>query len=174
MQNKDTTFQLCNTGNKDATITGITIVGSDKFALKNLPTFPITLPSGKCQTIGVSFNADQIGTYTAGLQVVSGKGSYTIPLSIEILSSVDDSEISGLSIMPNPTHSMISINGIMSAGIESISLFSLMGQKVFIQKGPFANEKFDYSLSDVPTGVYMLRLQTWDGKHLMRQVIKQD
>jgi hypothetical protein len=62
----------------------------------------------------------------------------------------------------------------MSAGIESISLFSLMGQEVFTQQGPFTNEKFDYSLNDVPSGVYMLRLQSRDGKHLMRQVIKQD
>jgi len=76
--------------------------------------------------------------------------------------------------MPNPTQSMISITGIMSSGIESISLFSLMGREVFTQQGPFTNEKFDYSLNDVPSGVYMLRLQSRDGKHLMRQVIKQD
>ena len=174
MQKKDTTLQICNTGSKSAEITGITIVGSDKFSLKTPLTFPITLASGECRTIEVSFNADQSGTYTAGLQVLSGKGTYTIPLSIEILSSVNDSEISGLIIMPNPAQSMISINGIMSSGIESISLFSLMGREVFTQQGPFTNEKFDYSLNDVPAGVYMLRLHTRYGKHLMRQVIKQD
>jgi hypothetical protein len=174
MQKKDTTLQICNTGSKSAEITGITIVGSDKFSLINLPTFPLTLASGECRTIEVSFNAEQSGTYTAGLQVISGKGTYTIPLSTEILSSVNDSEISGLIIMPNPTQSMISITGIMSSGIESISLFSLMGREVFTKQGPFTNEKFDYSLNDVPAGVYMLRLQSRDGKHLMRQVIKQD
>jgi hypothetical protein len=62
----------------------------------------------------------------------------------------------------------------MSAGIESISMISLMGREVFTQQGPFTHEKFDYSLNDVPSGVYMLRMQTRDGKHLMRQVIKQD
>jgi hypothetical protein len=174
MQKKDTTLQICNTGSKSAEITGITIVGSDKFSLKNPPTFPLTLASGECRTIEVSFNADQSGTYTAGLQVLSGKGTYTIPLSTEILSSVNDSDISSLSIMPNPAQSVISINGIMSAGIESISMISLMGREVFTQQGPFTHEKFDYSLNDVPSGVYMLRMQSRDGKHLMRQVIKQD
>jgi len=174
MQKIDTTLQICNTGSKSAEITGITVVGSDKFSLKNPPIFPLTLVSGECRTIVVSFNAEQSGTYTAGLQVISGKGTYTIPLSTEILSSVNDSEISGLIIMPNPTQSMISITGIMSAGIESISLISLMGREVFTQQGPFTHEKFDYSLNDVPSGVYMLRMQTRDGKHLMRQVIKQD
>ena len=174
MQSKDTTLQICNTGSKSAEITGITIVGSDKFSLKNPPTFPLTLASGECRTIGVSFNAEQSGTYTAGLQVLSGKGTYTIPLSTEILSSVNDSEISGLIIMPNPTQSMISITGIMSSGIESVSLFSLMGREIFTQQGPFTQDKFDYSLNDVPSGVYMLHLQSRDGKHLIRQVIKQD
>ena len=174
MQSKDTTYQLCNTGSKNAEITGISIIGSDKFSLKNPPTFPITLPFGECRPIVVSFNADQSGTYTAGLRVTSAKGEYTIPLSTEILSSVNDSDYAGLSIMPNPTQSMISIDGIMSAGIESISLFSLMGQEVFTQQGPFTNERFNYSLNDVPAGIYMIRMQTRDGKHLMRQVIKQD
>jgi hypothetical protein len=49
-----------------------------------------------------------------------------------------------------------------------------MGEEVFIQKGPFTNERFDYSLNDVPAGIYMIRMQTRDGKHLMRQVMKQD
>jgi hypothetical protein len=174
MQSKDTTYQLCNTGSKNAEITGISIIGSDKFSLKNPPTFPITLPFGECRPIVVSFNGDQSGTYTAGLRVTSAKGEYTIPLSTEILSSVNDFEYAGLSIMPNPTQSMISIDGMMSAGIESISLFSLMGQEVFTQQGPFTNERFNYSLNDVPAGIYMIRMQTRDGKHLMRQVIKQD
>jgi hypothetical protein len=174
MQSKDTTYQLCNTGSKNAEITGISIIGSDKFSLKNPPTFPLSLPFGECRPIVVSFNADQSGTYTAGLRVTSAKGEYTIPLSTEILSSVNDFDYAGLSIMPNPTQSMISIDGIMSAGIESISLFSLMGQEVFTQQGPFTNERFNYSLNDVPAGIYMIRMQTRDGKHLMRQVIKQD
>jgi hypothetical protein len=174
MQSKDTTYQLCNTGSKNAEITGISIIGSDKFSLKNPPTFPLTLPFGECRPIVVSFNADQSGTYTAGLRVTSAKGEYTIPLSTEILSSVNDFDYAGLSIMPNPTQSMISINGMMSAGIESIALFSLMGQEVFTQRGPFSNERFDYSLNDVPAGLYIIRMQTRDGKHLMRQVIKQD
>jgi hypothetical protein len=173
-QSKDTTYQLCNTGSKNAEITGISIIGSDKFSLKNLPNFPLSLPFGECRTIGITFNADQSGTYTAGLRVISAKGEYTIPLSTEILSSVNDSDYAGLSIMPNPTLSTITIDGIMSARIESISLFSLMGQEVFTQQGPFTNERFDYSLQDVPAGIYMIRMQTRDGKHLMRQVIKQD
>jgi hypothetical protein len=49
-----------------------------------------------------------------------------------------------------------------------------MGQEVFTQQGPFTNERFNYSLNDVPAGIYMIRMQTRDGKHLMRQVIKQD
>jgi hypothetical protein len=69
---------------------------------------------------------------------------------------------------------MISITGIMSSGIESVSLFSLMGREIFTQQGPFTQDKFDYSLNDVPSGVYMLHLQSRDGKHLIRQVIKQD
>jgi hypothetical protein len=174
MQSKDTIFQLCNTGSKNAEITGISIIGSDKFSLKNPPTFPLSLPFGECRTIGITFNAEQSGTYTAGLRVISAKGEYTIPLSTEILSSVNDSEYAGLCIMPNPTLSTITIDGIMSARIESISLFSLMGQEVFTQQGPFTNERFDYSLQDVPAGIYMIRMQTRDGKHLMRQVIKQD
>ena len=174
MQSKDTTYQLCNTGSKNAEITGISIIGSDKFSLKNPPNFPLTVPFEECRTIGITFNADQSGTYTAGLRVTSTKDEYTIPLSTEILSSVNDFEYAGLSIMPNPTQSTITIDGMMSARIESIALFSLMGQEVYTQQGPFTNERFNYSLNDVPAGIYMIRMQTRDGKHLMRQVIKQD
>jgi PKD repeat protein len=174
MQNIDTTFQLCNTGSKDASISGMTIIGSDKFSLKNPPSFPLTVPFGECRTIGISFNADQSGTYTAGLQVQSTNESYTIPLSVEIISSINEKEYASLFVMPNPTNSIITIDGIISSRIESISIISLMGQEVFTKSGPFVSDKIELSLSDISSGVYMIIMQTRDGSHVMRKLIKQD
>lgn len=173
-QSLDTIVRICNTGSKDASITGLSIIGSDKFAVKNLPTFPLSIPIAECKNINISFNASQNGTYTAGLLITSSKGTYTIPLKVEIATSIEEEDISMLRIMPNPAHSICSISGIRSTGIESISMYTLMGGMIQMISGPFMDDTIDIPLSGLHSGIYVLRLQSNDGRIFTRQIMKQE
>ena len=173
-QSLDTIVRICNTGSKDASITGLSIIGSDKFAVKNLPTFPLSIPIAECKNINISFNASQNGTYTAGLLITSSKGTYTIPLKVEIATSIEEEDISMLRIMPNPAHSICSISGIRSTGIESIGMYTLMGGMIQMISGPFMDDTIDIPLSGLHSGLYVLRLQSNDGRIFTRQIMKQE
>lgn len=173
-QSLDTIVRVCNTGSKDAGITGMSIIGSDKFTVKNLPTFPLSIPVGECRNIGISFNASQNGTYNAGLLVTSSTGTYTIPLKVELTTSIQEEEFSTLRIMPNPAHNLCSISGVRSTGIHSIGMYSLMGGTIQMISGPFMDDTVELSLSGLPSGLYVLRLQSNDGRIFTRQIMKQD
>lgn len=173
-QSLDTVIRICNSGSKDAGITGISIVGSDKFTLKDLPTFPLAIPFGECKNIGVSFNASQSGTYTAGLLITSTRGTYTIPLKVEIATSIKEEEFATLRIMPNPVNNHFNIIGLKDAGIIAINMYSLMGQMILASSGPFMDDAHDISLMGLPTGVYVLRMQAKDGRIFTRHIMKQE
>ena len=174
LKSKDTTIRVCNTGSKDASITGMTIMGSDKFSIKNPPATPFVIAIGECKNINVSFSADQSGVYTAGLKITSSVGSYTIPLNIEIATSIAEDDILSLQIMPNPTQQQFKVTGLRSAEIESIGIYSMMGQQVHNASGPFTDDGIMLTLDGYPSGLYVVRLESKDGRIFTRHLMKQD
>ena len=173
VKSKDTTIRICNTGSKDASITGMTIIGSDKFTINNAPTSPFTIAINDCKDIIVSFNADQGGTYSAGLRVTTTGGTYTIPLKVEITTSVEEDDIAALHIMPNPTQQQFRLQGLRIARIESIRIYSMMGKMVQNTFGPF-DDSIEFSLNGLHAGLYVVRLQSEDGRIFTRHIMKQD
>lgn len=173
VKSKDTTIRICNTGSKDVNITALTIIGSDKFSINSAPNSPFTIYISDCKNINVSFNADQSGTYTAGLLVTTTGGTYTIPLKVEITTSVEEDDIATLQIMPNPTQQQFRLQGLRTAGIESISIYSMMGKMVQNSFGPF-DDSIEFSLNGLHAGLYVVRLQSEDGRIFTRHIMKQD
>ncbi|MGA1278664.1 MAG: choice-of-anchor D domain-containing protein, partial [Candidatus Kapaibacteriota bacterium] len=174
LKSKDTTIRVCNTGSKDASITGMTIIGSDKFSIKNSPVTPFVIAIGECKNINISFSADQSGVYTAGLKITSALGSYTIPLNIEIATSIAEDDFSSLQIMPNPTQQQFRLTGLRTAGIESISIYSMMGQKLQSISGPFTDDVIECTIDGHPSGLYVVRLESKDGRIFTRHIMKQE
>lgn len=174
LKSKDTTIRVCNTGSKDASITGMTIMGSDKFSIKNSPVTPFVIAIGECKNINISFSADQSGVYTAGLKITSALGSYTIPLNIEIATSIAEDDFSSLQIMPNPTQQQFRLTGLRTAGIESISIYSMMGQKLQSISGPFTDDVIECTIDGHPSGLYVVRLESKDGRIFTRHIMKQE
>lgn len=173
VMSKDTVIRICNTGSKDVSITGLTIIGSDKFSINSAPNSPFTIFISDCKNINVSFNADQSGTYTAGLLVTTTGGTYTIPLKVEITTSVEEEDIATLQIMPNPTQQQFRLQGLRIARIESISIYSMMGKMVQNTFGPF-DDSIEFSLNGLHAGLYVVRLQSEDGRIFTRHIMKQD
>ncbi|MFM8840098.1 MAG: T9SS type A sorting domain-containing protein, partial [bacterium] len=100
--------------------------------------------------------------------------TYTIPLKIEIATSIEEEDIAMIRIMPNPAHNQFNIRGLKGAGIESINMYSLMGQMILTNSGPYLDDALNIYLSGLPMGVYVLRMQAIDGRIFTRHIMKQE
>lgn len=72
---------------------------------------------------------------------------------------VNEQEEGGVSIFPNPTTSRFTVEGI---GLNHVSVYNLMGQRVYEME--CRGESVDINLSDVESGVYMVRVSTSNGE----------
>ena len=71
---------------------------------------------------------------------------------------VNDMESNGVSVFPNPTVGRFTVEG---QGLNHITVYNLMGQMVY--EMACQGESVDINLSNVETGVYMVRILTDNG-----------
>jgi hypothetical protein len=76
--------------------------------------------------------------------------------------------------MPNPTQQQFKVTGLRSAEIESIGIYSMIGQKVHYASGPFTDDGIIFTLDGHPSGLYVVRLESKDGRIFTRHLMKQD
>jgi hypothetical protein len=67
-------------------------------------------------------------------------------------------ESNGVSVFPNPTVGRFTVEG---QGLNHITVYNLMGQMVY--EMACQGESVDINLSNVETGVYMVRILTDNG-----------
>ena len=72
-------------------------------------------------------------------------------------------------VYPNPANNMLNIS---SDGIDKIEMFSSTGQKIFSEYISGLKENYQMDISDLPDGIYYLKLLTGE-KDLVRKVLIQ-
>ena len=70
-------------------------------------------------------------------------------------------------VYPNPTDGMIKIE---AENMRSISIFNMLGEKVF--EGSANGDVFEYDFSHQGAGVYLIRVETMKGVETMRVTVK--
>ncbi len=113
-------------------------------------------------TVGI-FN----GTFTAN---DSSGNSDTEPYSVEVINTlaVNDQEIAGFEIYPNPTNSLLNI--IATENIKRIALYNSLGQ-IVLEKQINANET-EINMKKLSNGIYILKTYG-ENKIGIRQIIKE-
>lgn len=103
----------------------------------------------------------------------SGSGStYNIGFQqpyFDFFTSVFKSETSGYQIFPNPFSSAFRFES--SSEIESYFLFDASGREIF--QSQTTGMDFEYKVSNLPKGIYQLRVQLANGKTISSKVIHQ-
>ena len=117
---------------------------------------------------GNAVDTSIVGTYTVTYNVSDASGNAATELTrtvtvTEVL-GLGSTEINSVSIYPNPTTSKWTIES--SRGINTLTLFNLLGQKVLEQT--VNDTKVNIDASNLKAGVYMLKVN----KTTLKRVIK--
>jgi len=112
--------------------------------------------------------APEEGMHTYSIRVVKGEpvhhynwNSMSCVQEVEILfdpTSVDENEINGLEIYPNPTNGIVSIEG---EGIKGIVIYNALGQSVYASD--VKNEMIQINMKQFGTGMYMVKIMSEKG-----------
>jgi|GEM_PF-980001 len=79
-------------------------------------------------------------------------------------------ELESIHIYPNPTNGLLQIETAIS-GQKTVQLFNVQGQMV--QQFKTSDANFSVDVTALPDGVYVLKLQTTDGRMVVKKVLKQ-
>ena len=77
---------------------------------------------------------------------------------IEDCTPVSEANAAVTTVYPNPTNGKVSIE---AEGMQSISIFNLLGEKVF--EGSAHGDVFDYDFSQQKAGIYLMKVETTKG-----------
>jgi WD40 repeat protein len=116
-------------------------------------------------------------SYNSEIFTLGGREALTLRRKSWVTSSVENKELlSVVSLSPNPADSRISINFGSEVGSSyDVSLFDLSGNKVGkIDSGILDTEQYtiDYDISQLPAGVYFVRLDL-AGEVITRKFVKE-
>ncbi len=88
-------------------------------------------------------------------------------ISEVVATKVNNLETAGLTVYPNPATNVVNITG---ADIKDIQLFNTVGQ--LIHKYNISSSKAQINVSDLPQGIYLLRINTEKGTRTVRFIKK--
>lgn len=110
-----------------------------------------------------TIKANQSGTYTARSSIVYSQTltCFSLPSS-PFMFTIDDS-FNGLSVYPNPNPDKILTLETKDNLVNAVvTLFTLTGQAVFTTVVPSFNDRKQFTLTGLPSGVYVLRVKSAD------------
>jgi len=111
-------------------------------------------------------------TYSVTGIVVGRDGEYRlVPRSVEdisLVTSADPFEKSGIRVYPNPADNRLFLTNL--TGIETIELTGVDG-RVIRQMHTSGLEKLTLDVSQVPSGIYLLKLRSAQGKPVVARVV---
>lgn len=134
----DTTVKICNTGDFNLVVTGITIGGTNvsDFTLGSLPTFPTVVKPGDCLTIGASCLPTATGIRTAELTIKTDEGDFVISLQATATPSTGVDEaityMSGVTVYPNPSVGNVTFSGEVATPMPiKVRIFDGLGKELY-------------------------------------------
>ena len=86
---------------------------------------------------------------------------------VEDCTAVSETNAVIATVYPNPTNGNVSIE---AEGIQSISIFNLLGEKIF--EGSAHGDVFDYDFSQQKAGIYFIKVETTKGSETMRVTVR--
>jgi hypothetical protein len=86
---------------------------------------------------------------------------------IEDCSAVSEANAVEAAVYPNPTNGKVRIEG---EGIQSISIFNILGEKVF--EVSTDGDTFEHDFSNQRAGMYLIRVETAKGTETMRVMVR--
>ena len=86
---------------------------------------------------------------------------------IEDCTAVSETNTVVTAIYPNPTYGKVRIE---AESIQSISIFNLLGEKVF--ESSANGDVFEYDFGHQKAGVYLIKVETTKGSETMRVTVK--
>ncbi len=100
---------------------------------------------------------------------VSGYGNIVWIDNVRVVEGVgiDDAELASLEIYPNPTSGLLNINS--PEEIDQVQILNLQGQQIRTENGNVRT----LSLTDLSSGVYMLKVITKSGASSMQKIVKE-
>jgi len=130
--------------------------------------------SDNCSVDNMSIDLDYfdtVGTFNGTFTVNDASGnSDTEPYTVEVINTlaVNDQEIAGFEIYPNPTNSILNITA--TENIKKIILYNSLGQ-IVLEKQINANES-KMNIEKLSNGIYILKTYG-ENKTGIRQIIKE-
>jgi len=176
-------------GNTDTCTATVTVV-DDLAPINSTQTITLDLADGSPQTItwndldngttdnctiasGTvnpdSFNA--IGTYDVDFTTVDSEGNQTTTvqeITVENTLGVEDQEIAGLVMYPNPADNVLHIEAIET--LTNIKLYNLLGQ-ILINES-INTTQIQLSLEKLSSGMYLIEISNKEGRKAVKRLIK--
>lgn len=88
-------------------------------------------------------------------------------------SSAELEAVSNLQVYPNPCHSSLTIKGAAAVKIEQLELVDLSGRSRFLHRSDTVGHSIELNTAGLTPGVYLLKIDTVDGKQTIRRILKQ-
>ncbi|MBI3259443.1 MAG: immunoglobulin domain-containing protein [Ignavibacteriae bacterium] len=136
--NKDTTFQICNTGDFDLVVTAVVLGGANAadFSLGTLPPFPKVIKPTECLPVTATFAPKAEGKRTAEITVKTDEGDFTIGLEGTASPSTDVNEsdmfANGVTVYPNPSSGSVFFTGEVASPMPiKVRIFDAFGNSTY-------------------------------------------
>lgn len=103
-----------------------------------------------------------VGGIDRSMFIMAIEGEDTVLGNVEVINS------SNISVYPNPVNQSFNLKMDESIKIIQSELFDVTGKKL----KSFGNKTTDLNISELPKGVYVLKIQTFNGKSFSKKLIK--
>ncbi len=131
--------------------------------------------TGATETSYTIFTADNddAGIYIAKVTNtnISGLELVSSPYILETSLGIDDDELIGFTLYPNPVKDMLTIDLVEIHEQVKLEIFDVLGKKVFIKN--LTDMSNQISVIGLPSGIYMLRIST-DSASRTERIIKSE
>lgn len=113
------------------------------------------------------FTATEAGDVTFNVNVTSGGEVVTASLTITVIDNVDVEEIAGekVSVYPNPSTSIVNINGLSDFANLEVKVVNLQGQVVMT-----VVNSLEINVKDIESGIYFINIDC-DGTQIIKRIV---
>ena len=141
---------------------GMTTIGDEAFKdcsnIKGITSYAVVAPmvgpdtfSGIRRSITITIPEGSLNSYLE-------RWSYFIKFVEEPIIGVEENSATITTIYPNPTSGIVKIT---AEGIKNISIFNVLGEKMF--ESAASGNDFEYDFSDKASGIYLIKIETDKG-----------